>query len=129
MEKDFDRWHRQKPKIDQAHGVVYFHEREIWFCYLGVNIGSEQDGTRKNFLRPRVIFKQFNNEIFLGIPLTKLIKKGKHYLAFSYLQDVQSTAILSQVRLIDGKRLKYKSGTMNQEDFRRLKKSFIDLIG
>ena len=35
--------------IDQAHGVVYFHEREIWFCYLGVNIGSEQDGTRKTF--------------------------------------------------------------------------------
>ena len=78
----------------------------------------------KPFLRPMVIFKQFNNEIFLGIPLTKTIKKGKHYLAFSYLQDVQSTvSILSQVRLIDGKRLKYKSGTMNQEDFRRLKKA------
>jgi hypothetical protein len=44
--KDLDRWNELKKKIDSypADNVPYFHEREIWFCSIGHNVGFEQDG-------------------------------------------------------------------------------------
>ena len=37
--KDFDRWNEQKKKLHDGEREVLFHEREIWWCSLGVNIG------------------------------------------------------------------------------------------
>src|SRR6266566_1019469 len=44
MPKDFAKWHTRKSEIDQREPRVFFHEREIWFCHLGANVGFEQDG-------------------------------------------------------------------------------------
>ncbi|MBU2219125.1 hypothetical protein KKG15_01365 [Patescibacteria group bacterium] len=41
-EKDFDAWNIQKKKIHSRDEKILFHEREIWWCSLGVNIGFEQ---------------------------------------------------------------------------------------
>ena len=48
MKKDFDRWNEQKSKLNDLDSVFLFKEREIWFCYLGLNIGHEQDGGIQN---------------------------------------------------------------------------------
>ena len=82
----------------------------------------------KNFLRPVVIVKKFNNEICWGIPTTKKTKKGKHYFSFEYKEDEFTTAILSQLRLIDSKRLDYKIGTMKEDDFVEIKKRLISFL-
>jgi len=42
----------------------FFHGREIWFCAIGANIRFEQDGSGTEFLRPVVIIKKFNKEVF-----------------------------------------------------------------
>jgi hypothetical protein len=52
MEKDFDRWNERKKRIDRHDDEILFHEREIWWSSLGVNVGSEQDGIAANFERP-----------------------------------------------------------------------------
>lgn len=39
-----------------------------------------------------------------------------------------STVILSQIRLIDAKRLKYKTGDMSELDFASLTKKFKELL-
>ena len=44
MDKDFKKWHKDKEAIHNERPRVFFHEREVWFAYLGVNIGFEQDG-------------------------------------------------------------------------------------
>lgn len=121
--KDFRGWHQLKPVIDQKKERVFFHEREIWFCHLGVNIGYEQDGFGKEFLRPVIILRKFNNEVCCIIPLTKANKRRNktYYFSFSFDSKTRSTAILSQIRLVDSKRLKYKIGTMSEEDFSALK--------
>ena len=64
IKKDFQKWHSKKSQIDDIENRPFFHEREIWFCYLGTNVGFEQDGSDKDFLRPIVVIKKFNNQIF-----------------------------------------------------------------
>ena len=114
--KDFNKWNKLKQKLHNQNKRLYFHEREIWFCSLGANIGFEQDGKNQNFERPILIFKKFNNKIFWGIPLSSQIKQGKYYFKFNF-KNKDSVAILSQLKLIDGKRLVRKFSTINKDDF------------
>lgn len=71
MQKDFHEWHDQKEKLEQGESRLFFHPREIWFCALGLNVGFEQDGRGEEYLRPVLIFRKFNNQVFWGLPLTK----------------------------------------------------------
>lgn len=116
MEKDFLSWHVQKSALHEHTPRVFFHEREVWFAALGANIGFEQDGRGDEYLRPVLVLKKFNNEVFWSIPLTKKRKEGRYYISFS-LAGKASTAILSQMRLIDAKRLRYKIGSASTADF------------
>jgi mRNA interferase MazF len=127
MQKSFQEWHREKGDMDEHKVRAFFHEREVWFTSLGVNVGFEQDGRGDKFLRPIVILKKFNNEVLWCIPLTKNQKKGKYYFSF-LLGDETSTAILSQIRLIDAKRLQYKIGDISEERFSELKQKFTQLL-
>ena len=112
IQKDFDKWNVQKKITDGMDNKKTFHEREVWFIKIGENIGFEQNGKGGEFLRPVIVYKKFSRNVFLGIPLTKTIKEGKFYSNFDF-QGRKSNAILSQIRLFDSKRLKYKIGTMS----------------
>jgi mRNA interferase MazF len=125
MKKDFQKWHNKKTQVDDIEKRPFFHEREIWFCYLGANVGFEQDGTGEDFLRPIMIARKFNNEIFWGIPLTKSKNKTnkkaeKYYFTFSFIDNIKSVAVLSQIRLIDARRLSRHIGVMPNNEFTRL---------
>ncbi len=125
--KDFDRWNIQKKITDNTENKNTFHEREIWFIKVGENVGFEQNGRGEEFLRPVIVYKKFSKNVFLGIPLTKSIKEGKFYSSFDF-QGKKSNAILSQIRLFDSKRLKYKIGKMSVGDYSRVKEKLIELI-
>jgi mRNA-degrading endonuclease toxin of MazEF toxin-antitoxin module len=127
MNKDFKEWHNQKSDLHENKVRVFFHVREVWFASVGANIGFEQDGRGDKFLRPVVILKKFNNEVLWCIPLTKNQKKGKYYYSFLLGSEV-STAILSQIRLIDCKRLQYKIGDIDQKDFDEIKEKLKQLL-
>ncbi len=132
MEKDFDKWNEKKKKIHTIPLVPFFHEREIWFCYLGANVGFEQDGGEE-FLRPILIIRKFNNEIFWGIPLTKSRKKirknaEQYYYPFVFVEGITSVAVLSQIRLIDARRLSRHIGSLPEEEFDKLKKKLKALL-
>lgn len=120
VEKDFKKWHYKKSQIDKIEKRPFFHEQEIWFCHLGTNVGFEQDGSGEDFLRPVLILRKFNNEIFWGVPLTKTDKKTKFYFSFTF-EENNSTAILSQVKLIDARRLSHIIGYISADDFKDLK--------
>lgn len=76
-------------------------------------------------MRPVVIVRKFNNEIFWALPLTgsdkKISKKAeKYYFKFSFISGVESFAILSQIKLIDAKRLSNTIGTVPENTFSKL---------
>ena len=120
MQKNFQSWHKEKGGLHEDKIRVFFHEREVWFASLGVNIGFEQDGRGDRFLRPVVVLRKFNKEVLWCIPLTKNHKNGRYFFSFM-LGDTMSTVILSQIRLIDAKRLQYKIGDMSKDDFAQVK--------
>ena len=128
MSKDFKKWHTEKCNLHKDKVRPFFHEREVWFASVGTNIGFEQDGRGERLLRPVILLKKFNNELCWGIPLTKNQKKGKYYFSFSIANAEVSTAILSQIRLIDAKRLQYKIGDMKESDFVETKKKITQLL-
>jgi mRNA interferase MazF len=121
MDKDWDGWNQRKQEVHKHKTVPFFHEREVWWCSLGVNIGAEQDGTGKNYDRPVVVVRGFNKDIFFGVALTGKKKAGKYYFNLGKIEGREASAILSQVRLIDAKRLVRKSMTLDQALFERLK--------
>jgi mRNA interferase MazF len=127
--KKFHEWHSQKITLHDSKARAFFHEREVWFASLGLNIGYEQDGKSKKFLRPIVIIKKFNNDVCWGVPTTRKDKTGKYYYAFEYKKDEITTAILSQMRLIDVKRLEYKIGVVNETNFLEIKKRLSSFLG
>lgn len=120
MNKTFNKWNTKKVVINSLAQVPFFHEREIWFAFLGANVGFEQDGQGEDFQRPIVVIKKFNNEICWAVPLSKTKNRGKYYFAFPFDDKVTSAAILSQIKLIDAHRLSRKIGAMNEVDFRAL---------
>jgi len=131
VKKDFKKWHDKKRHVHNERPRVHFHVREIWFCYLGENVGFEQDGTADEFLRPVVVLKKFNRDILFAVPLSKHTKKDANkpfYFKFSFQKGVSSMALLSQLRLIDAKRLKYKTGNISEKDFKDLKAKIRRLI-
>ncbi len=130
MSKDYTKWHKIKTNINDLKNRVFFHEREIWFCYIGANVGFEQDGNKQDYLRPVLILRKFNNEIFWGMPLTKSdkTKDSRYYYNFSFVENVESLAILSQVRLMDARRLARQIGTMSEDDFKRVKEKLKELL-
>ena len=127
MHKDFWSWHTKKNELDEKSERVFFHEREIWFCHLGTNVGFEQDGKGENFGRPVIVFRKFNKEVFWAVPLTTRDKGGKFYLPIDLKDGIHRMAILSQLRLIDAKRLYQKIGVISEEIHKELEERIIKL--
>ncbi len=125
MLKEFDKWNEAKQTINYQKERVFYHEREIWWCALGINIGTEQDGTGKNYDRPILVLKGFNKDSLLGIALTGKEKKGKYYYFLGILEDRPATLVLSQVRLLDSKRLIRKMITLDEHTFNKIKAALV----
>ena len=128
MKKDFMLWHSKKSELHEYKERPFFHEREVWFSSVGANIGFEQDGKGENFLRPVVVLKKFNYDIFWGIPTTKGNKVDPYHFHFCYKENKYTTAILSQLKLIDSKRLLYPIGNVSEVDFVEMKKRITSFL-
>jgi mRNA interferase MazF len=110
--KKFDIWNVSKKRVDGERKEVYFSESEVWYCALGVNVGFEQDGIHEQFERPVLILKKWNKDLFVGIPLSTVQKEGKYYYKMQTMVTY-SVALLSQVRVLDARRLIRKLDTID----------------
>jgi len=121
MKKDFNKWNIKKKEIHGQSSAPFCHQREVWWCSVGVNVGFEQDGTGEHFDRPVIVIRGFNENIFFGAALTRRKKAGKYYFHLGLIEGKDAYVILSQVRLIDTKRLVRKITTIDETLFEQLK--------
>ncbi len=126
--KSFDRWNNCKKYTHEVKNIIKFQQFQIIFMKVGLNVGYEQDGKGDEFLRPVLVYKKFNNRVFLGIPLTSRIKNDKFHFKFEYKKGKKSFAILSQIRLYHIKRAKYCDGKISKKQFANLQNKLLDLI-
>ena len=132
MMEEFDNWNKIKKEIESKEYnndniEVYYKEREIWYISIGKNIGTEEVGKGEHFERPVLILRKFNEKMFFGIPLTTKVKDSK-FLASYILCDKQYAAKISQLKLIDSKRLLRKISILDVEQFENIKSKFLNLF-
>jgi mRNA-degrading endonuclease toxin of MazEF toxin-antitoxin module len=125
--KDFIEWSNLKQETDADDARLYT-VREVWWCRFGVNIGVEQDGKDKTFTRPCVILRGFGKDACLVAPLTTSTRKHKLRINVGVVDGKKAMANLSQIRVIDTRRLRLKIGFLEKDKFDLMKKAFRELI-
>ena len=115
--KDFDRWNEVKKETDINHRPLFYHEREVWWCTFGINIGHEQNGKGNKYRRPALILKGLGKHTCIILPLTT--SKHIHLFRFSAgtIAGKQAQITLSQISTIDTKRLVRKMGYLRKDLF------------
>lgn len=118
MAKAFDAWNIIKKRIDlkNSAAAVFFYEREVWWCSVGINVGVESDGKHTHFERPVLIIRKFNGHMLWMVPLTSRQHDGVHFYRISHDRGA-SFACLSQLKTISSKRLLRKIGMIAENEF------------
>jgi mRNA interferase MazF len=119
--KDFDSWNEIKKQIDTSERMdaLFFYEKELWWVNMGVNVGDEENGKGRDFIRPILIIKKHNRRCFLSVALSTVNKDDKYHFTFS-VDNRYISAILSQIKLMDSKRLIKRIGVIQERDFQEL---------
>ncbi|OGG58240.1 hypothetical protein A3C86_03805 [Candidatus Kaiserbacteria bacterium RIFCSPHIGHO2_02_FULL_49_16] len=131
MPKDFDTWNTEKKHLDSIGELDFPHpkRRQVWWCSVGENIGSEQ-GVSEGFERPVLVLKVFGS-MFWGIPITSSDPEGKKAtnplyfnlggISYTNQNGEEKTLVgfiaTHQMRSYDGRRLKRKLFKMDLELF------------
>ena len=124
----FLEWIYKKININEQHrNVKYIAEGQVFWCSLGENIGYEQNGKGVYFRRPVLIVKKFNNNLFWGVPMSTVIKDNKYYVSVT-LQNVKQSALISQVRVLDSKRLDEFVGYVSKKDLEIIRLMIMNLL-
>lgn len=124
--KDYDTWNEKKKLIQAREFQRFVHEREIWWCSIGLNVDDEEDGKNDQFERPVLVIKKFNRHVVLGVPLTTKFKDNKYYFNFEH-DNVKFAAILSQLRLHSTKRFSRRVRRINKNLYNDIKKKIIEV--
>ena len=125
--KRFLEWIGLKEKLHiKNHQPPLVSRGDIWWASIGDNVGSEINGKNNLFSRPVIIFKKLAHGFYFVIPTTTQIKEGSWYVKFRQ-KEKEMLACLHQARAIDHRRLSSKMGTMDDEDFTRLRAGFNSL--
>ena len=126
--KNFDTWNKEKKNLENiGHDTLAFHEREIWWCSIGFNLGDEQDGKNELFERPILVLKKFNNKIAWVLPMSAKPKDGIHYHSLEH-EGKKFTVILSQLRLISIKRFRRFVRKISPHQFSLIQDKLINFI-
>lgn len=126
--KDFDTWNEVKKEHELSLKRRFYKTREIWWCALGINIGFEQCGTGTRFDRPVLILKSFSKNTCLIIPLTTSKKNNRYSISLGLIKGKKSKILISQIRIIDTKRLINRITLLDKKTFEAIRKIIKDML-
>ena len=122
--KKFQEWFEIKPRLDQSnHQPPLVKDRDIFWCRIGENIGTEISGKGREFFRPVVILKKLSKYTFMVVPTSTQIKEGSWFVNFIF-GDKEMVACLHQIKVVDYRRLEDKIGSLSIKDFGNIKIGF-----
>lgn len=129
IKENYDNWNVRKQNIQTSEKTknIYFKEGQLWWCSLGLNIGSESFGKGKNFRRPILIIKKLSSDLCIGLPITSKIKTGTWFVTVK-LKSESKCIMLCQIRTLHKKRFQFKIGELNIKDFKTVKEKLENLL-
>lgn len=119
MWENFKNWIDIKFRIHSKLSRPSYKQSEVWWCYIGQNVGDEEYGKGETFTRPVLVLKKFNRNLCLAVPISTVTKDNKYYISIKYHGNYYS-ALISQVRSIDAKRLKNRITELSNQDFTKV---------
>lgn len=125
--KDYYHWNEKKIKIDSCKSYGHPKVRDIWWCSVGLNIGTEIYGKGEDFARPVLVIHAEAGDSFIGIPLTSKIRNGKYCRVVHVNEGKLSTALIYQMRNFDKRRLKRKIGRISEEEYKGVVSCILNL--
>lgn len=128
MNKDFNTWNEYKKEIHNSGSSKLYHMREIWWCSFGVNVGFEQDGGGKESQRPVLILKGLSRDTCLVAPLTRSTHVHKYRIPVGIVDGENASVIVSQIRVVDTKRLVEKIIFLDTDTFEIIRKAARDML-
>ncbi|PIR55257.1 hypothetical protein COU74_02545 [Candidatus Peregrinibacteria bacterium CG10_big_fil_rev_8_21_14_0_10_36_19] len=127
--KRFLEWIGLKEKLDLKDcDPPYVNEGDIWWISVGENVGSEINGKSNLFSRPAIILKKLAHGFYFVIPTTTKDQNGSWFVKFNHKGRAMN-ACLHQARSVDHRRFYSKLGRLDDEDFEKIKKGFLELYG
>ena len=129
MDKDFDKWNKVKQYVHSKKKYPNASPREIWWCHFGENIGVEMNGKHESFERPALVFRVFNTEMIVVMPITSAdVKSVDFYSPCTHpVTGKLSMISVTQIRLISARRLIRKVGLLSEHESELLEQKF-DLL-
>lgn len=124
MEQDFDKWNEIKKKINRFSSSNFVHEREIWWCSIGKNIGDEENGKNDRFERPVLVLRKPNRDIAVTVPISTQPKNNQYNFVYSH-NGVEFSVIVSQIRLLSTKRFNRRIRKIGNQLFDNIRRRLI----
>jgi mRNA interferase MazF len=122
--KRFVEWLGLKGQLhERKHAPPHVSERDIWWASVGENVGSEINGKSGLFSRPVIILKKLSHGFYFVVPTTTQSRQGSWYVPFEQ-HGKRMYACLHQARALDYRRLSSRLGTIDGNDFARVKTGF-----
>ena len=115
-------------KKTNAEKPRFYTVREVWWCRVGVNVGTEQDGKGEWYARPCVILRGFGPDACLVVPLTTSPRDHALRIPVGLVEGVEARANLSQIRVVDTRRLEAKIGFLAESIFSKVRKAARDML-
>lgn len=123
-ENEFDAWNVKKKKLDQQRNYLHPKEREIWWCSVGKNVGSEIYGKGNNFARPVLVINADEDRNFVGIPLSSILRSRKYSSIIRSEDGNLHSALVYQMKNFDNKRLINLFSSVSKEEYLKVKDVF-----
>lgn len=128
FEKDFPEWIKYKTNLQDNFVNKWCKSRQIWWCSLGVNVGTEEDGKSNKFSRPVLVLSVFGLKSALVLPLTTSKSENVFHFKIGKIDGENSSVILSQIKMIDTKRLIERIAILDKEMFLKVKAAVKNII-
>ncbi|NOZ90390.1 MAG: type II toxin-antitoxin system PemK/MazF family toxin [Epsilonproteobacteria bacterium] len=130
---EFDKWNKVKKATHKIERKLTIKPREIYWLRIGQNIGHEEFGKGKDFLRPVIVVRQLTKELFIGIPTTTSTKENNTYFhniqyTNKKYETINSVAMILQFRVFSKKRLLNKIAMLDKKYFSEIIEKLKEII-
>ena len=127
--KDFDKWSNKKKILNNKiiSNSLFFLEGEIWWASIGVNIGEEIDGKNEDFERPILIIRKFDENNFIGIPITSTSNEGRFFHPIQH-KNAPYYVSLKQIRFLNIRRLLRLIRRVGDDELIIIRNKIIDIL-
>ena len=122
----FDEWNEAKINLELCGRRPRILQGQIWWTGVGRNVGVEINGKNERFSRPVIVYKKLSAHKFMAIPLTTKMHVGSWYVPFKH-GNKEENAVVGDARVMSVKRLYRLIGRIDDADYERIRKGFMQL--